>query len=145
MTAQMKLDMNLRELEQMQMRAQAWLDEGRIWPDILSDFADEGYYPLDLQLLLRSMGAWRKKARQLKAEGWPYEDLVMYLLDILATWQDVAWALLQAGMKPADMLRAVFPAACGREFEVSIVQLALARNEAVEECRGVLDWYGISV
>lgn len=45
----------------------------------------------------------------------------------------------------ADMLRAVFPAACGFEFEASIVQTALDRNEDVEECRGLLTWWGISV
>jgi hypothetical protein len=145
MTLEMNPNMNLADLARMKAQARAWLAEGRIWPDILADFEAEGYFPIDLKLLLRSMGAWSEKAQELKSEGWPYEDLVLYLSELLATWQDVAWALLQAGLRPPDMLRAVFPAACGSEFEASIVQLALARNEAVEECRGVLDWYGISV
>lgn len=141
MTPDMNPDLNLEILRQLQDRSRAWLAEGRIWPMILEELEEEGYRPLDLKLVLRTMGAWVEQARLLKADGWPYDDLVMYLVNLLATGQDIGWALLEAGLKPADMLRAVLPEVIGTEFQDTVIQTAIDRGQDVEECRRVVAWW----
>ena len=106
MTPDMNPDLNIKVLRQLRERCRVRLAEGRIWPEILEELEEEGYRPLDLKLVLRGMGAWIEQARLLKSDGWPYDDLVMYLTNLLATGQDTAWALLEAGLQPADMYRA---------------------------------------
>lgn len=137
----MNPNLNLDDVKCLRERCDAWLAEGRIWPEILEDLEAEGNRPLDMQYVMRGMDAWIEQARALKADGWPYEDLVMYLSNILATWQDVAWALLKASLRPADMLRAVLPAAAGSEFQRSVIQLAMDQGDAIEECRRVAAWW----
>lgn len=137
----MNPNLNLDDVKRLRERCSAWLAEGRIWPEILEVLEADGNRPLDMQYVMRGMDAWIEQARALKADGWPYEDLVMYLSNILATWQDVAWALLKAGLRPADMLRAVLPAAAGSEFQRSVIQLAMDQGDAVEECRRVAAWW----
>ena len=137
----MTQNLDLEGLGRLRNHCRAELAKGRIWPRILEELESEGYRSLDLQLALRGMGAWNDEARRLKAEGWPYEDLVMYLSEILATGQDIAWALLEAGLRPADMLRAVLPVVVGTEFEEPVVNTAQKRNLDPEECRQVRAWF----
>jgi hypothetical protein len=90
------------------------------------------------------MDVWEEQARMLKVDGWPYDDVVTYLADILATGQNIAWALLMAGVRPADMLRVVLPVVIGTEFQTSVIQMALGRQqkeEDTEECRRVVAWW----
>jgi hypothetical protein len=140
MSPDMNPDLNIEVLRQLRERCRVRLAEGRIWPEILEELEDDGYRPLDLRLVLRSMNAWAEQARLLKANGWPYDDLVLYLSNLLATGQDIAWALLEAGLQPADMLRAVLPEVIGTEFQATVIQTAFERGHDAEECRRVVAW-----
>lgn len=144
MTSPMKLDLDLDEVKQVKERCRREVAEGRIWPEILADLEDEGYFPPDLRLVVNDMDVWEEQARLLKADGWPYDDLVMYLSDILATGQNIAWALLKAGVRPADMLRVVLPLVIGTAHQASVIQLALdckQKAEDTNECRRVVAWW----
>jgi len=141
MTPDMNPDLNTKVLRQLRERCRVRLAEGRIWPEILEELEEEGYRPLDMKLVLRGMGAWIEQARLLKADGWPYDDLVMYLTNLLATGQDTAWALLEAGLQPADMLRAVLPEVIGTEFQATVIKTAMDRGQDAEECRRVAAWW----
>ncbi len=135
--------MDLDDQKHLTERVSAELAQGRILPEILADLEDEGHQRSDLQLVLRGMGAWNEQARLLRADGWAYDDLVMYLASILATPQHIAWALLLAGMRPADMLRVVLPMARGGEFQESTIQMALDCGQDLEECHRVMAWWRV--
>lgn len=144
MTSPMKSNLDLDEVKHVKERCRREVAEGRIWPEILSDLEEEGYFPPDLRLVVNDMDVWEEQARVLKADGWPYDDVVTYLADILATGQNIAWALLLAGVRPADMLRVVLPVVIGTEFHTSVIQMALGRKqkeEDIEECRRVVAWW----
>jgi hypothetical protein len=144
MTSPMKSDLDLDEVKSLKERCRREVAKGRGWPEILADLEGEGYFPPDLRLVVDDMDVWENQARLLKANGWPYDEIVIYLSDILATGQNIAKALLDAGVRPADMLRVVLPVVIGTEHHASVIQLALDRKQEAEdtaECRRVVDWW----
>lgn len=98
---------------------------GEGWPDIVVDLRDEGIEEEVIAEVLRESQAWVEETREWKQHGYPYEEIVQHLLDDLAApWGDVALALMEAGMTPADMLRVVLPL-LGDDSPVPVVRTAL--------------------
>ena len=144
MTPDMNPDLNVEVLRLLRDRCRVRLSEGRIWPEILDELNEEGYRPLDLKLVLRGMDAWDEQARLLKSDGWPYDEMVMHLVSLLATSPDIAKAMLSAGLRPPDMLRAALPEALGTGYQNSVIQMAMDSKQSAEdrvECRYVVAWW----
>lgn len=140
--------MNLEDLSTFQFTIRAELQQGKHWPDIVEWLRNEGLDTLDIQLVLRSMQAWRENARALKVLGYDYDLIVSFLRELCATWVDVAWALVQAGMSPADMLRALLPVMDAEEAYWRVAQVAIcdAPPEAdFQEVAGVLKLQGLDL
>lgn len=116
-------------------------DDG--WPDIVQDLVAEGLNDDEVATLLRQREAWTAEAREMKAEGFPYDEIIFHLASLRASWADVGRALMVVGLPPADMLRAVLPSTEGEEHW-PVVQVALLdgpEDADYDEVRGVLGFY----
>ena len=144
MTPDMNPDLNPEVLGQIFVLCRKRLAAGRIWPEILEELEIMGYRPLDQKYVMRRMNAWVEQAKQLKADGWPYDDMVMYLVNLLATSPDIGRALLEAGLRPADMLRAALPEAISTGYQDAVIKMAMdceKEADSIEECRRVVAWW----
>ena len=113
---------------------------GDCWSDIVQDLLAEGLNDEEIASLLRSQDAWAMDVRRMKADGFPYEEMVFYLTTMRATWADIGRALMSAGVSPADMLRTVLPFTEG-EDHWPLVQAGLLdgpEDADYAEVRGVL-------
>lgn len=100
------------------------------WYDIIQDLMDSGCTEEEVVALLRQQDVWVAEAREMKAEGYPYDDILYELNVVLkATWADVARALMEVGTTPADMLRMVLPTMEGEDYW-SVVNPALMDGPA---------------
>lgn len=98
---------------------------GEGWPDIVVDLRGEGIEGEVIAEVLRENQAWVEEAREWKQHGYPYEEIVEHLRgEVAAPWSDVAHALMEVGMPPADMLRVVLPL-LGDDSPVPVVRVAL--------------------
>lgn len=98
---------------------------GEGWPDIVVDLRGEGIEEEVIAEVLRESQAWVEEAREWKQHGYPYEEIVQHLRDeVAAPWGDVAHALMEVGMSPADMLRVVL-SLLGDDSPVPVVRTAL--------------------
>jgi len=114
------------------------------WADIVVDLRAEGLEDEEIRLVLRERQAWVAEAREWKQHGFPYDAIITQLRDeLLAEWGDVARALMEAGLSPADMLRVVFP--CTEESElIPVVQAVLLdgpEDADYPEAREVLGFF----
>ncbi len=114
------------------------------WADIVVDLRAEGLEDGEITLVLREQQAWTAEAREWKQHGFPYDEIITRLRDeLLAEWGDVAHALMEVGLPPADMLRAVLPLTEESEL-VLVVQAALLdgpEDADYQEVRGVLGFF----
>ncbi len=133
MTPDMNPNLNPEVLGKIFVRCRARLAEGWNWPQILVELEEADYRPLDQILVLRGMDVWVEQAKQLKADGWPNDELVRYLVNLLATSPDIAGALLKAGLPPADMLRAVLPEAMKNGYQDDVIKRAMDWKEDTED------------
>ena len=125
-----------------------WIQEGLAnlegWSDMVQDLARVGFTDEEIGGLLRPHEAWTAEAREMKAAGYPYDEILFHLRTLKATWADAARALLRAGLSPADMLRVVLPATEGDGalpvIEVAWLEAPGGTDE--EEVRGVLAYFG---
>lgn len=86
------------------------LAEQEGWADIVVDLRGEDLEDEMITAVLHEHQAWVQEAQEWKQHGYPYEEIVRHLREELAaSWDDVAHALMEAGMTPADMLRVVLP------------------------------------
>lgn len=117
---------------------------GEGWPDIVVDLRGEGIAEEVIAEVLRESQAWVEEAWEWKQHGYPYEEIVQHLRDeVAAPWGDVAHALMEAGMPPADMLRVVLPL-LGEGEVYPVVRLALLGspgNSDGDEAWEVTDYY----
>jgi len=116
-------------------------DDG--WPDIVQDLVAEGLNDDEVATLLRQREVWTAEAREMKAEGFPYDEIISHLTSLRASWADVGWALMAVGLPPADMLRAVLPSTEGEEHW-PVVQVALLdgpEDADYAEVQGVLGFF----
>ena len=114
------------------------------WADIVVDRRGEGIEEDVIAEVMRENNAWVEEAREWKQHGYPYEEIVQYLRDeVAAPWGDVAHALMDVGMVPADMLRVVLPDL--EEGEIPpVVRAALLRDPEDsngDEAREVVDYF----
>lgn len=114
------------------------------WADIVLDLRAEGLEEGEITLVLREQQAWTAEAREWKMHGFPYDEIITHLKDeLLAEWGDVARALMEAGLPPADMLRAVLPLTEEAEL-LPVVYAALLdgpEDSDYQEVRGVLGFF----
>ncbi len=114
------------------------------WADIVVDLRGEGLEDEMITAVLREHQAWVQEAQEWKKHGYPYEEIIRHLREELAaSWDDVAHALMEVGMTPADMLRVVLPDM--EEDEIPpVVRLALLvdpEDSAGNEAWEVADYY----
>lgn len=114
------------------------------WTDIVADLRREGIEAGIIHQVLQEHHAWTAEACEWKACGFPYDELALHLREQLAAeWRDVARALMEAGLPPADMLRVVLPLLEADE-SMPIVQAALLEGpedaDYGEVC-GVLEFF----
>lgn len=119
------------------------------WPDIVRDLRREGLSDPELHLVLGERGAWVEQARLMKGAGSPYDEVVFQLREIAAEWGDVARALMEVGLSPADMLRAVLP--CTEQLDdswaavqASVCDSPIDGDEDMDELGGVIAYYLIT-
>jgi hypothetical protein len=112
------------------------------WADIVVDLRGEGLDEEVIATLLREHQAWVEEAREWKQYGFPYEDIVRHLRDeVVAGWGDVAQALQDIGLTPADMLRVVLPL-LGEDEPNPVVRAALLEGaDGTEEALAVIDYF----
>lgn len=119
-------------------------DEG--WPDIVQSLVAEGLSDEEIASLLRQHEAWTAEAWEMKAAGYPYDEIIFHLTTLRASWADAGRALMAVGLPPADMLRAVLP--CTEEEEHwPVFQAALLdgpEDADYGEVRGVLGFFFMS-
>jgi hypothetical protein len=95
------------------------------WYEIIQDLVDGGCSENEVAMLLRQRDLWVTEAREMKAEGYPYDDILYELTTVLkATWTDVARVLMEVGVTPADTLRLVLPLMEGDDYW-AVVQPAM--------------------
>ena len=98
-------------------------DEGW-WTAIVQDLVAAGLNDDEGATLLRQREAWIAEAREMLAEGYPYDEIIFHLSTIRASWAEVGRALMAVGVPPSEMLRAVLPLTEGKTHW-SVVQVAL--------------------
>ncbi|GLH71317.1 hypothetical protein GETHPA_28500 [Geothrix rubra] len=116
------------------------------WSVIVQDLLAEGLNDEEIATLLRQRNAWVEEAHEMKAEGYPYDEIVFHLTTLKASWDDVGRALMAVGISPADTLRVVFPCTDGYDHW-PLVRAALLdgpENADYGEARGVLEFYLLS-
>lgn len=101
---------------------------GYRWDIAARELAANGFGEDVIAEGLRSKGAWKSVASSLKAEGQPYEDIVVRLQQMCAGWADVASALLTAGVAGADVLRTLVPVTEADQDVWSIVQVVVCQS-----------------
>jgi hypothetical protein len=114
------------------------------WADIVVDLRAIGLEDEEIRLVLREQQAWIAEAREWKRHGFPYDAIITELREeLLAEWGDVARALMEVGLSPADMLRTVLPLT--EESELTpVVQAALldgSEDADYQEAREVLGFF----
>lgn len=120
------------------------LAEQEGWADIVVDLRGEGLDEEVISAVLREHQAWAEEAREWKQHGFPYEEIVRHLRDeVAAEWGDVAHALMEVGMAPADMLRVVLPDLEEEEVPPVIRAALLESPEDADgdEAREVVDYF----
>jgi hypothetical protein len=113
------------------------------WSEIVEDLVAEGLNDEEVATLLRQREVWTPEAREMKAEGYPYDEIIFHLTTLRAGWADVGRALMAIGLPPADMLRVVLPST-EEEERWPVVQVALLDGPGdsdYAEVRGVLGFY----
>jgi len=113
------------------------------WSETVEALEREGLNEEEVTALLRQREAWTAEARELKAEGYPYDEIIFHLTTLRAPLPDVGRALMTVGLSPADMLRVVLPFAEGDELW-NVVQVALLdgpEDADYAEVRGLLGFY----
>ena len=114
------------------------------WADIVVDLRGEGLDEEVITTVLREHRAWVAEAQEWKRYGYPYEEIVCHLRDeVAAGWGDVALALMEVGLAPADMLRVVLPL-LGEDDPLPAVRVALLEpldGLGEEEAREVVDYF----
>ncbi|NWJ39563.1 MAG: hypothetical protein HXX12_01165 [Geothrix sp.] len=114
------------------------------WADIVVDLRGEGLDEDVITTVLREHQAWVEEAQEWKQHGYPYDEIVRHLRDeVAADWEDVAHALLEIGLAPADTLRVVLPL-LGEDDPLPAVRMALLEfpdGSGEEEAREVIDYY----
>jgi hypothetical protein len=114
------------------------------WADIVVDLRGEGLDEDVITTVLREHQAWVEEAQEWKQHGYPYDEIVRHLRDeVAAGWEDVAHALLEIGLAPADTLRVVLPL-LGEDDPLPAVSMALLEfpdGSGEEEAREVIDYY----
>lgn len=120
------------------------LAEQEGWADIVVDLRGEGLEDEIITAVLREHQAWVQEAQEWKQHGYPYEEIVRHLRDeVAAEWGNVAHALLEVGLAPADMLRVVLPL-LGEDDPLPAVRMALMEPpdcSGEEEAREVVDYF----
>jgi hypothetical protein len=115
------------------------------WYNIDRDLLAEGLNDEEVAAVLRPQEAWVAEARQMKSDGFFYDEIICHLIALRASWADVGRALMAAGLSPADMLRAALPCTEGEEHW-QVIQAALVdgpEDADYTEARGVLGFFFI--
>ncbi len=116
---------------------------GSLWLDVIRELKVAGLSEEEVQELLRQREVWGREARLMKAEGYPYDEILCHLIALRAPWGDAGRALMEAGLSPADMLRVMLPSTDG-EDHWPLVQAALLdgpEDADYGEARGVLEYF----
>jgi hypothetical protein len=117
------------------------------WPDIVRELRREGLSDPEIHLVLGERSAWVEQATVMKEAGSPYDEAVFQLREMAAEWGDVARALMEVGLSPADMLRAVLPCTEQQEDSWAVVQASVCDSPLdgdMDELRGVMAYYLIT-
>lgn len=114
------------------------------WSDIVLGLQAEGIEADVIAEVLREHSAWTAEAREWKAHGYPYDEVAMHLREeVAAEWEDVAKALMEVGLLPADMLRVMLPL-LEKDEVPPVVRAALLEgpeNESEYETWEVISYY----
>lgn len=115
--------------EEMVVRGGEIADEGRAcdfsWPEVVLELRKEGLTDTEIHEVLGERRAWADQASASKMAGYPYDETVYLLCELCADWGDVARALMEAGLTPADVLRAVLPCTDQPDESWAVVQAAV--------------------
>lgn len=95
------------------------------WPEVVLELRKEGLTDEEIHQVLGDRQAWADQARAMKMAGYPYDESVYLLRELSAEWGDVARALMEAGLTPADMLRAALPCTDQPDESWAVVQAAV--------------------
>lgn len=116
---------------------------GSLLADVVRDLLTAGLTDEEIAALFRERQIWSAEARLMKAEGYPYDEILYHLTTLRAPWGDVGRALMDVGLSPADMLRVMLPSTDG-EDHWPLVQAALLdgpEDADYGEVRGVLEFF----
>ena len=125
---------------------EAGLARRKGWSVIVQDLLADALNDEEIATLMRQRNAWVEEAHEMKAEGYPYDEIVFHLTTLKASWADVGRALMVVGISPADMLRLVFPCTDGADHWPLVRAALLDGPEDANygEVRGVLEFYFLS-
>lgn len=97
---------------------------GSFWVDVVRDLLAAGLTHEEIAELFRERQVWSLEARQMKAEGYPYDEILYHLATLRAPWGDVGRALMDVGLSPADILRVILPSTDSEEhWSISAVRI----------------------
>ena len=116
------------------------------WADIVQGLTVEGLNRDEVAELLRRHNAWVSDAREMKTEGYPYDEIIFHLTTLRASWAEIGRALMAVGLPPADMLRAVLPSTHSEEHW-PVIQVALLEGPEgsdFAEVAGVMEFFFLS-
>lgn len=113
------------------------------WIAIVEDLATEGLCDEEIATLLRHRDAWKAEALEMKVAGFPYDLIAFHLLNLKATWADVALTFLALGLRSEDMLREILPFLTAEDCwpVVRAAFLDTPEETDLEEVRGVLEYF----
>ncbi len=117
------------------------------WPDIVRELRREGLSDPEINLVLGERSAWVEQARLMKGAGYPYDEMVFQLREMAAGWGDVARALMEVGLTPADMLRMVLPCTDQPDESWAVIQAAICdgpEDGNFDELRSVMAYFLIT-
>jgi len=119
---------NLQDSATALARLERLQELGYRWDAAARELAENGFGEQVISEGLRVKGAWKAMASSLKAEGQPYEDIVVRLQQMCAGWTDTASALLAAGVAGPDVLRTLLPVVEADQDVWSIVQVVVCQS-----------------
>jgi hypothetical protein len=116
---------------------------GSLWADVVRDLLAAGLTDEEIATLFRERQVWSAEARLMKAEGYPYDEILYHLSTLRAPWGDVGRALMDVGLSPADMLRVMLPSTDGEDHWPLVQAAILDGPEDADygEVRGVLEFF----
>lgn len=128
--------------------AQVRYYQGRAWRSIAEELRTRGFERSIIWYHLNRLGAWSSFLEELKIRGEADTECVGALLELGATWPDIAWAYVKNGYPSEEIVSTLYPLLQKEDSSKGILSWMVAgsiapdRKEDLRAVRQVLEDHG---